>query len=106
MLNCHDCRGRTVTMSQRQWEVHIVARRPFMSEYLGAVRSTIRTPDFICSDADHASREAFYALGTIDDYPDEWMKVIVEFDADHFGTVITAYLTDKPKAGEVQIWPQ
>lgn len=93
-------------MSQRQWEAHIIIRRPFMADYLGVIRATIRTPDFICRDADHSDREAFYAVGKIEDYPKEWMKVVVEFDADSYGTVITAYLTDKPKAGEVQIWPQ
>lgn len=92
-------------LSDQAWNIHILARRPWMVDYLHIIKSTVNHPDFVCLDVDFHDRECFYALGRIEDSPDEYFKVVIQYDDDGDGEVVTAYPTEAPKAGEARIWP-
>lgn len=105
MLTFQDRQRRHVTLSEQTWTIHILARRPWMEYDLEVVRSTVNSPDLVCQDVDHAERECCYSFGRIENSPKEYMKVVVAYDDNGDGFIVTAYPTDKPKAGEHRIWP-
>lgn len=69
-----------------------------------AVREALRQPDMILYDKAFSARECFYRLGT----PlssGKYLKVVVEFDDDGQGVVVTAFPTRNPLSGERHKWP-
>lgn len=76
-----------------------------MVDYLGVIKSTIHKPDRVFRDTEDADRELCYSHGRLEDSPNEYMKVVIAYDDEGHGFVITAYPTTTIKAGEIQIWP-
>jgi len=58
----------------------------------------------IYRDADYETRNVYYGHITLHRRR-MYLKVIVEFDENNRGTVITAFPADSPKPGESLIWP-
>lgn len=53
----------------------------------------------------YEDRECFYRQRTHPRFPELLLKVCVEFETEYDGLVITAYLTPRIDADEVQKWP-
>jgi hypothetical protein len=102
IFEVNDPRGYTVVCSEEIWNSHILANRPFMKGWEDDVKSAIENPTFgIYQDANHQERHIYYRLHA---GRQRYIKVVVKFDADNFGDVITAFPTDSMKAGEKLIW--
>ncbi len=92
------------------WEDHIldpVAGHPELAGHWEWVRDTIRRPEGIYQDATHRQRRSYYKAGlsTLPGFP--VVKVVVEFPRFNRwqpGDVVTAYVVDKVKQGEVLEW--
>jgi hypothetical protein len=97
-----DPRGNTITCSNEQWQYHVIQNKPFMQPYLAEVKSTLQNPDFICQDAEHQKRQCYYARKI---RAKLYIKVIVDFKTDKDAELITAFLADNGKKGEIVIWP-
>lgn len=104
MIEHVDERGRLVSQAEKWWEVHILAKRPWMDGWQDTVRLTLANPDSIYFDATFSNRECFYRTGVpIND--DMLMKVVVEYDDHEKGSLVTAYPTRRISGKERQIWP-
>lgn len=86
------------------WNVHVLTKRPWMRGWDEAVNQCLVVPDRVCADKDYPDRECFYRMSTPIN-PDKYLKVVVEFDANGIGKVITAYPTRAPSQGEQHKWP-
>lgn len=97
-----DPRGYRVICSEATWQSHILANRPFMQGWEDEVQAAVENPTFgIYQDASHPERHIYYRLNT---KKPRYIKVVVHFDDEHSGNVITAFPTDSMKAGEKLIW--
>jgi len=76
-----------------------------MNEYEDFLVSALTSPDRIMADADFDSRECFYKRCSVPEDPDGILKIVVAYDDDSRGTVITAFVVDRPKSGEKHLWP-
>jgi hypothetical protein len=98
----HDHENRPVRLTPERW-AHILDH-PEMIGMEAAVAQTLRGPQLVVrsrSDPHAALCYRFYRKTILED---KWLCVVVKYGAkDAF--VLTAYLTDKPKAGE-QLWPK
>lgn len=67
--------------------------------------TVLADPLRVFADATHPLRECFYRPQTLPDRPHLYLKVVVEFDSNDQGSVITVIpLRRLPKAGEMQLW--
>ena len=95
-----DFQGHTVRLSDERWR-HIV-EHPEMAGMGAALEETLRSPELVIrSRRDPATALHYrYYLHTL--VGGKWLCVVVKFGViEPF--VLTAYLTDKPKKGEL-IW--
>ena len=104
IIDCVDVLGRRITLNELAWEVHVLTRRPWMLGWDEAVNQCLLYPDHIYQDKEHVNRECFYRLTTPIN-TDKFLKVVVEFDADGIGRVITAFPSRAPSRGEQPKWP-
>ena len=96
-----DCFGREVRLTDERL-AHIL-EHPEMNEMTGAVQRVIGRPQLARRSSSDASVRLFYEFQTQTIVGGKWLCVVVKYiDNDAF--VVTAYLTDKPKAGE-DLWP-
>jgi hypothetical protein len=74
-----------------------------MEEY---VKETIQNPylGFIYQDSINPNRNIYYLKTSKKPY--YYVKVVVEITVPDHGEVITAFLTDGMKSGEIPIWPK
>jgi hypothetical protein len=101
VITTTDCFGRTVRLTDERL-AHILERVE-MRGLRDDIMRTLQAPsDVRISRTDPAVRlfYEFYSQTTIGG---KWLCVVVKYVADD-AFVITAYLTDKPKAGE-RVWP-
>lgn len=70
-----------------------------------AVANVLANPYRVTRDALHENRECFYRPRTHPHFPERLLKVCVEFESEYAGLVITAFLTPRIHAAEVQRWP-
>lgn len=75
-----------------------------MEDWETRVMDTLTDPMAVYLDRYDAMRECFYKLGTPTN-PDRLLKVVVEFNAEGRGTIITAYPSRNIPTGERQKWP-
>ena len=68
----------------------------------GAVAGTVRAPELVVQSRADASAALYYRFYTRTLVGDRWLCVVVKYE-DEEAFVLTAYLTDKPKRGEL-IW--
>jgi hypothetical protein len=101
MKTLTDCFGREVRVTDERL-AHIL-ERPELDGMDSEVGIVLRKPQFVRLSRSDTSVRLFYAF-----YPEtlvggKWLCVVVKYeDADAF--VVTAYLTNRPKAGE-DLWP-
>ncbi len=111
VLESVDPRGRIVTLTVRQWTVHILPEHDEMVGREAEINAALEHPDLIASDVDHVSRDSYYRRGPFGGrHPGVLLKVCVQWaslDDDGIvrGTVITAYPTRRVKQGERVVWP-
>jgi hypothetical protein len=99
-----DILGRRVAMNRDWFISHIVGKRGFMVGWESEVESALTQPDRITFDKDFANRECFYRTGNPLSST-TYLKVVVEFDNEDSGKVITAYPTHIVPAKERHKWP-
>ena len=112
-FRCRDIRGRTVELTRRQWDKHILNRHPELREQEQVVREAVERPDGIYRDVTLATRECYYMTHRSFGRPlrgidFRLIKVVVEFHPtrwDEPGQVITSYVVAQVKSGEVRLWP-
>jgi len=96
-----DCFGRKVRVTDERL-AHIL-ERPELDGMESEVEVLLRKPQFVRLSRSDSSVLLFYAF-----YPEtlvggKWLCVVVKYEqADAF--VVTAYLTNRPKAGD-DLWP-
>lgn len=99
-----DPRSQQVICTENTWNNHILRNRPWMVGWEEDIRRTIEEPSIgIYQDADFEDRNIYYRLHK---GKDRYIKVVVAFDENGLGEVITAFSTDTPKSGEKLIWPE
>jgi hypothetical protein len=99
-----DPRGRKVVCTEDRWKWHILSSHPWMTGWESEVMAAIQTPTIgIYQDAESENRHIYYMLP---EGRKRYIKVVVDFDDQAVGTVITAFPTDSPKPGERLIWPE
>ncbi|MEO7166628.1 MAG: hypothetical protein ABI016_06275 [Chthoniobacterales bacterium] len=101
MTIVEDCFGRQVRLTDERL-AHIL-EHPEMQNMGVEIERTLHLPQLVrLSRSDDAVRlfYEFYARTNVDG---KWLCVVVKYAEDD-AFVITAYLTDKPKAGE-DLWP-
>lgn len=104
VITCHDPLARHVTMTRDQWESHVLLRHPNMRHLEADVQRATEHPDSIHEDKRVHRRECYYRLG-IPGVTRVYLKVVVQFDQDSEGTVITAFTTRSTSPGERHLWP-
>jgi len=100
MKTLTDFQGRTVRLTNERLQ-HIL-ERPEMAGIENAIVETLQEPErVIRSHADETTSLNYrYYLRTL--VGEKWLCIVVKYsDSDAF--VLTAYLTDKPKRGEI-LW--
>ena len=101
MKTIQDCFGHTVRLTDERM-AHIL-EHPEMNGMGAEIERALTEPQTVRrSRADAAVRlfYEFYAQTIVDG---KWLCVVVKY-AENDAFVVTAYLTDKPKAGE-DLWP-
>jgi hypothetical protein len=97
-----DCFGQLVRLTDERL-AHIL-EHPEMKAMEREIEQTLQAPQLVrCSRSDETVRlfYEFYVQTIVDG---KWLCVVVKY-AENDAFVITAYLTDKPKAGD-DLWPK
>lgn len=104
VFEAEDARGRKVICTNEIWNWHILDFHPELEGLEAEVKDAIEHPFMgIYRDTDYENRDVYYKMlaGTAHLY----LKVVVEFDENYVGRVVTAFKTDSGKSGEELIWP-
>jgi len=102
MRTLNDCFGNTVRLTDERLG-HIL-QHPEMHGFESAIENALNGPDQVRQSRSDASVSLFYGFHEQTSVGAKWLCVVVKnLEADAF--VVTAYLTDKPKAGEL-LWPK
>lgn len=100
--------GRTVRLSARQYQEHILARHPEAENYLEAAKETVGSPDLML-DVDNGSFYYYKAGLGRGKFSRCYVLVIVRYhgvaEGGQQGDVPTFFLTTKVVDGR-QIWPR
>src|SRR4051812_25121176 len=97
-----DYQGRAVRITDERLS-HIL-EHPEMLAMAQKLEETLRTPQRVIKSRTDAQATLNYRLYFNTLVGDKWLCVVVKYsDSDAF--VLTAYLTDKPKTGDV-LWPK
>ncbi len=59
-----------------------------------AIRDTVEVPNTIFESSRWSNRDVYFLLGAHSRFPQLYQKVVVEYDSNELGKVITAHLTD------------
>ena len=96
-----DCFGRTVRLTDERLS-HILEHFE-MRDLSAEIERTLRQPQLVRRSRTDAAVRLFYEFYARTIVGGKWLCVVVKYvESDAF--VVTAYLTDKPKAGE-DLWP-
>lgn len=100
-----DPRERVVMCTEERWK-HVVDHAELANQQ-DAVRLSVASPLAIYQSATYRNREVYYrpSLMLPNPFDRGYIVVIVEFTFGNNGSVITAFHTFRPKAGEVLLWP-
>ena len=97
-----DCFGNTVRLTDERLD-HIL-QHPEMVGFESAIEKALHEPDHVRRSRSDPSVSLFYRFHEHTPVGAKWLCAVVKHKvADAF--IVTAYLTDKPKAGE-QLWPK
>ena len=101
VLKLRDVRGRLVRLTEERRE-HLETKHPEMAGQRPRFVETLREPDSVVRSRAGAGIELFYRLYDQSPVSSKYMCVVVKvLSGDNF--VVTAYYTDRVKAGEV-LW--
>jgi hypothetical protein len=97
-----DYRGQPVRLTAER-QTHILAH-PEIAGLDSVIEQTVRDPQLVIQSRTDAAAGLHYRFcsGTL--VGDKWLCVVVKYVGDD-AFVLTAYLTDRPKAG-VRLWPR
>ncbi|MCU0784135.1 MAG: DUF4258 domain-containing protein [Verrucomicrobia bacterium] len=96
-----DCFGNKVRLTDERL-AHIL-EHPEMTDLAGEIERVLRQPQFVRRSRADETVRLFYEFYLRSIVGGKWLCVVVKYgESDAF--VVTAYLTDKPKAGE-ELWP-
>lgn len=96
-----DCFGRSVRLTDERL-AHIL-EHPEMKELEDGIGRALMRPEIVRRSRSDDAVRLFYEFYAQTIVGGKWLCVVVKYvDDDAF--VVTAYLTDKPKAGE-DLWP-
>ncbi len=102
LFSCADRLGREIVLYEDTWYDHILARRAVLAGHETAVLATLEAAEHIRIDRRDQNRRCSHRLGVLpppNGY--DFVKVIVEFDAEHpLGVVVTAFTVDGPNPNE------
>lgn len=102
MIETTDCFGRSVRLTEERI-LHILERAEMRGMRDEIIR-TLQAPAEVRISRSDAEVRLFYEFYSRTTIGGKWLCVVVKYLADN-ALVITAYLTDKLKAGE-RIWPK
>jgi hypothetical protein len=101
MKRITDCFGNIVRLTDERL-AHIL-EHPEMREMEAEIERVLHQPQCVRQSRTDAMVRLFYEFYAVTIVGGKWLCVVVKYgDEDAF--VVTAYLTDKPKAGE-DLWP-
>lgn len=102
VFKTQDVFGNNVTCTNSTWYYHIVTNHGIMSKNISAIVDTINDPDYVYEDKDYDSRKNFLKESTKATYsPKFTTKVVIEYDMNDEGSVVTAYPINKNSKGGV-----
>ena len=96
-----DCFGRQVRLTDERL-AHIL-EHPEMKEMGPEIARVLRQPQMVRRSRSDVTVRLFYEFYALTIVGGKWLCVVVKYAEDD-AFVVTAYLTDKPKAG-VDLWP-
>ncbi|MGA2866044.1 MAG: DUF4258 domain-containing protein [Verrucomicrobiota bacterium] len=96
-----DCFGRQVRLTDERL-AHILGH-PEMKEPAAEIERLLRQPELVRRSGSDEAVRLFYEFCAETVVGGKWLCVVVKY-AENDAFVVTAYLTDKPKAGE-DLWP-
>ena len=96
-----DCFGRMVRLTDER-SAHIL-EHPEMSEMAAAIERVLQRPQLVRRSSSDEAVRLFYEFYAQTIVGGKWLCLVVKY-AENDAFVVTAYLTDKPKAGE-DLWP-
>ena len=96
-----DCFGNEVRLTGERL-AHILGH-PEMAGMATEIKRVLRQPQLVRRSRSDPSVRMFYEFYTQTVVGGKWLCVVVKY-AENDAFVVTAYLTDKPKAGE-DLWP-
>jgi hypothetical protein len=101
MKTLPDCFGHQVRLTDERL-AHIL-EHPEMKDMGAEIERVLRLPQFVRRSRSDAAVRLFYEFYAQTIVGGKWLCVVVKY-AENDAFVVTAYLTDKPKAGE-DLWP-
>jgi hypothetical protein len=102
MKTLQDCFGHQVRLTDERL-THIL-EHPEMKDMGAEIERVLRQPQLVRPSRSDAAVRLFYEFYAQTIVGGKWLCVVVKF-AENDAFVVTAYLTDKPKAGE-DLWPK
>ncbi len=101
MVYFDDCFGRRVRLTEERL-AHI-REHPEMQEMTEEIERVLRQPELVRRSRSDDTMRLFYEYYAVTRVGGKWLCIVVKYTQDD-AFVVTAYLTDKPKAGE-DLWP-
>ena len=101
MKTFNDCFGKQVRLTDERL-AHILEHVE-MTGLAAEVERVLQHPQFVRQSRSDDAVRLFYEFYAQTIVGGKWLCVVVKYDKND-AFVVTAYLTDKPKAGE-QLWP-
>lgn len=101
MKQLTDCFGQSVRLTDERL-AHIL-EHPEMKDMAAEVERVLLQPQLVRLSRSDAAVKLFYEFYAQTIVDGKWLCVVVKY-VEHDAFVVTAYLTDKPKAGE-DLWP-
>jgi len=101
MRRIEDCFGRSVRLTDERL-AHIL-EHPEMAEMEAELVRVLRQPQVVRLSRSDSAMKLFYEFYAQTVVGGKWLCIVVKYLFDD-AFVVTAYLTDKPKAGE-DLWP-
>jgi len=102
MIEIRDCFGRAVRLTDERM-AHIL-EHPEMKEMGAEIERALTDPQTVRRSRSDDAVRLFYEFYARTIVGSKWLCVVVKYFVDD-AFVVTAYLTDKPKTGEI-LWPQ
>ena len=104
-INCRDYQDRQVIVPRTTAE-HIVIQHPEMRPYLRVLCDALESPDYVYAQERPAQTSIlFYRLGFFSgSLVNEYIRVVVRYNADEHGVVITAFPISRINTSDRRIY--